>query len=128
MPRSAHDMTTYNFNFGVQYQFPHEAVLSVAWVGSRGLRLTFSNNVPDLNQLSLQTLAQNQNSLLNMVPFPYANAITDPNAPWYGATQVPQWVMLQKYPQFPMASEIKAEAESSTGATPWETPSITRCK
>jgi hypothetical protein len=100
VPRKAHDMTSYNFNFGVQYQFPHETVLSAAWVGSRGLRLTFSNNVPDLNQLSLQTLAQNQNTLLNMVPFPYANAITDPNAPWYGATQVPQWVMLEKYPQF----------------------------
>jgi Carboxypeptidase regulatory-like domain len=100
VPRKAPDMTTYNFNFGVQYQFPHEAVLSVAWVGSRGLRLTYSNNTPDLNQLSIQTLQQNQNTLLNMVPFPYTNAITNPNAPWYGATQVPQWVMLQSYPQF----------------------------
>jgi hypothetical protein len=64
------------------------------------LRLTFGNNVPDLNQLSLQTLAQYGGNLTNMVPFPYTNAITNPNAPWYGATQVPQWVMLQKYPQF----------------------------
>jgi hypothetical protein len=100
VPRKAPDMTTYNFNFGFQYQFPHDAVLSVAWVGSRGLRLTFGNNVPDLNQLSLQTLAQYGGNLTNMVPFPYTNAITNPNAPWYGATQVPQWVMLQKYPQF----------------------------
>jgi hypothetical protein len=100
VPRHAPDMTTYNFNFGMQYALPYESVLSVAWVGSRGLRLTFGNNVPDLNQLSLQTLSQNQNNLLNMVPFPYTNAITNPNAPWYGATQVPQWVMLEKYPQF----------------------------
>lgn len=100
VPHAAPDMTTYNFNFGFQYQFPHQTILSVAWVGSRGLHLTFSNNVPDLNQLSLETIAQYGNNLSNMVAYPYANAITNPNAPWYGATQVPQWVMLQKYPQF----------------------------
>ncbi|HTZ76033.1 MAG TPA: TonB-dependent receptor [Candidatus Aquilonibacter sp.] len=100
VPHSAPEMTTYNFNFGVQYQFPYQTVLSVAWVGSRGLHLTFSNNVPDLNELSIETMAANQNTLLNTVPFPYTNAITDPTAPLYGVTQVPEWVMLQKYPQF----------------------------
>jgi hypothetical protein len=100
VPHSAPEMTTYNFNFGLQYQFPHQTVLSVAWVGSRGLHLTFSNNVPDLNELSIETLAANQNTLTNTVPFPYTAAITDPTAPLYGVTQVPQWVMLEKYPQF----------------------------
>ena len=100
VPHTAPEMTTYNFNFGVQYQFPHQTVLSVAWVGSRGLHLTFSNNAPDLNELSIETLAANQANLLNTVPFPYTNAITDPTAPLYGVTQVPEWVMLQKYPQF----------------------------
>jgi len=100
VPRSAPDMTTYNFNFGFQYEFPHQTVLSVAWVGSHDLYLPFANNVPDLNQLSLETIAKYGNNLLNMVPYPYANAITNPNAPWYGATEVPQWVMLEQYPQF----------------------------
>lgn len=100
VPHSAPEMTTYNFNFGVQYQFPYQTVLSVAWVGSRGLHLTFSNNAPDLNEISIETLAANQANLLNTVSFPYTNAITDPTAPLFGVTQVPQWVMLQKYPQF----------------------------
>ena len=46
---------TYNFNFGVEYEFPHEIVLSVGYVGSRGLHLPFAT--VDLNQLSLSTLA-----------------------------------------------------------------------
>jgi hypothetical protein len=100
VPHSAPEETTYNFNFGVQYQFPHQTVLSVAWVGSRGLHLAFSNNVPDLNELSIETLSSNQNSLLNTVAFAYKNAITDPTAPLFGVSQVPEWVMLQKYPQF----------------------------
>jgi hypothetical protein len=77
-----------------------QTIVSAAWVGSRGLHLTFSNNVPDLNAISLQTIARYGDSLSDMVAFPYANAINNPNAPWYGATQVPRWVMLQKYPQF----------------------------
>ncbi|MGH9466690.1 MAG: TonB-dependent receptor, partial [Terriglobales bacterium] len=94
------DMAAYNFNFGLQYEFPSETVVSVAWVGSRGLHLIMSNNAPDLNGLRLNTIEKYQGNLLNMVNYPDAAAITDPTAPWYGATQVPQWVMLQPYPQF----------------------------
>jgi hypothetical protein len=45
----------YNFNFGVEYEFPHEVVLSVGYVGSRGLHLPLAS--VDLNQLPLSTLA-----------------------------------------------------------------------
>src|SRR6185437_6021978 len=46
--------TTYDFNFGLEYQFPHEVVLSVGYVGSRGLYIPFG--VIDLNTLSLATI------------------------------------------------------------------------
>jgi hypothetical protein len=114
VPHIAPDMTTYNFNFGVQYEFAHETILSVAWVGSRGLHLTFSNNAPDLNQLPLQQIAQNGNNLLNMVPYPDANAITSPDAPWYGATMVPQFVTLEEYPQFSYGNP-----EAGSGVLDW---------
>jgi hypothetical protein len=45
----------YNFNFGVEYEFPHEIVFSAGYVGSRGLHLPFAT--VDLNQLPLSTLA-----------------------------------------------------------------------
>ncbi len=113
------EMTTYNFNFGFQYQFPGQTILSVAWVGSHGLFLPFANNVPDLNELSLGTIAQNQNNLLNMVNFPYTAAITDPTAPWYGATQVPQWVMLQKFPQFSFGQNNQGGSGVLEWGAPW---------
>lgn len=116
VPRIAPDMTTYNFNFGLQYEFPGQTLLSVAWVGSRGLHLTFSNNAPDLNTISLQQIARYGNNLTNMVPYPYTNAITNPDAPWYGATQVPQWVMLQRFPQF---SFDGAGQQEGSGVMDW---------
>jgi hypothetical protein len=116
------ELTTYNFNFGVQYQFRHEVILSVAWVGSRGLHLPFSNQGnTDLNSLSLGTFAKYQNNLLNMVPYPYAPAITNPNAPWFGATQVPLWVMLQKFPQFSYDASPNS-AGGGSGVLEWGVP------
>ncbi|MGB8009895.1 MAG: TonB-dependent receptor [Terriglobales bacterium] len=47
---------TYNFNFGVEYEFPHEIVFSAAYVGSRGLFLPFGS--VDLNQLTLSQINQ----------------------------------------------------------------------
>ncbi len=117
------ELTTYNFNFGVQYQFRNQVILSVAWVGSRGLHLPFSNQGnTDLNSLSLGTIAQYQGNLLNMVPYPYAAAITNPDAPWLGATQVPKWVMLEKFPQFsygPSPNSVGAGSGVLEWGVPW---------
>ncbi|MGA9475494.1 MAG: carboxypeptidase regulatory-like domain-containing protein [Terriglobales bacterium] len=49
---------TYNFNFGVEYEFPHDYVFSVGYVGSRGLFLPLGVPVVDLNQLTLSQINQ----------------------------------------------------------------------
>lgn len=96
---------TYNFNFGVEYQFPHEFVLSAGYVGSRGLFLPLG--VLDLNQLPLGVIASNGASLCVdtsdpncvMVPNTWAGIQPSTNAN-SGSGTVPLWVSLQQYPQF----------------------------
>jgi hypothetical protein len=98
-------LTTYNFNFGVEYEFPHQTILSVAYVGSRGLHMPLGN--VDVNSLSLQTIGKYGASLCVdtsdpacvMVPNQWAVVQPPANAN-YGADSVPQWVALQTYPQF----------------------------
>ncbi len=101
---SIRTVTTYNFNFGVEYELPHEVVVSAAYVGSRGLFLPLGK--ADLNDLDLATIAQYGASLCAyaepscvMVPNTWA-AIQPPTNANYGAATVPLWVSLQKYPQF----------------------------
>jgi hypothetical protein len=53
--------TIYNYNFALEYELPHQVVVTAGYVGSRGAFLPF-NNV-DLNQLSLPTIARYGNSL-----------------------------------------------------------------
>ena len=48
--------TTYNFNFAVEYELPHQVVVTAGYVGSRGLFLPLGN--VDLNTLDLGTIAQ----------------------------------------------------------------------
>jgi hypothetical protein len=101
---SPRTLTTYNFNFGIEYQFPHETILSAAYVGSRGLFLPLGS--VDLNQFSLQTL-QHYGTSLCVVPD--STCVMVPNK-WeaiqpstngnYGLSTVPLWVALQPYPQF----------------------------
>jgi hypothetical protein len=97
--------TTYNFNFGVEYELPHQVVVSAAWVGSRGLFLPL--NTVDLNDLSLATIAQNGASLCVDTSDPACVMVANTWAPIqpptnanFGAAEVPLWVSLQKYPQF----------------------------
>jgi hypothetical protein len=103
--RSQRTPTTYNFNFGVEYELPHQVVVSAGYVGSRGLFLPLVS--VDLNQLDLGTIAKYGASLCVdtsdpscvMVPNTWA-AIQPPTNSNYGEDTVPLWVSLQKYPQF----------------------------
>jgi hypothetical protein len=58
MLHSQNTPVTYNFNFGVEYEFPDDYVLSVGYVGSRGLFLPLGASVVDLNQLTLAQINQ----------------------------------------------------------------------
>ncbi len=96
--------TIYNYNFALEYELPHQVVVTVGYVGSRGLFLPFES--VDLNQLDLGTIARYGASLCV-----YNNpaCVTVPNkwAPiqpatneWAGQANVPLYVSLEQYPQF----------------------------
>lgn len=103
--RTQRTPTVYNYNFGVENQFPREFVLSLAYVGSRGLFLPFQSF--DLNTLSLATIQKygyslcvdTSNPACRMVPNIWAPIQPSTNAN-YGAATVPLWVALQEFPQF----------------------------
>ncbi len=103
--RSEKTPTTYDFNLGFEWQMPHEVVLRMAYVGSRGLFVPFFSI--DLNTLSLATIQQYGASLCVNTASPSCQMV---NNTWqaiqpgtnanYGSSTVPLWVSLQKYPQF----------------------------
>ncbi|MCI0718789.1 MAG: carboxypeptidase regulatory-like domain-containing protein [Acidobacteria bacterium] len=97
MQRSQPEPSAYNWNFGIQYELPHGFLVSTAYVGSRGLHQIAGIN---LNQLSLEQIAQYGPSLNDQVPNPYLNAITNPSAPFYNRSTIPRWQALAPYPQF----------------------------
>ncbi len=93
--------TIYNYNFALEYELPHQVVVTAGYVGSRGLFLPF-NNV-DLNQLGLATIARYGNSLC-VVSAPSC-MVTNAgpvslNSNFSGQATVPQWATLQPFPQF----------------------------
>ena len=97
--------TTYDFNFGLEYQFPHEVVLSVGYVGSRGLYIPFG--VIDLNTLSLATIQKYGAALCVDTSDPACQTVPNTWAPIqpatnanFGSATVPLWVSLQDFPQF----------------------------
>jgi hypothetical protein len=90
--------TTYNFNFGLEYELPRQVILSVGYVGSRGLFLPLSNI--DLNTLDLATIGANQSALLNATVANQWEAIQPATNSNYGSSTVPLFVSLQQYPQF----------------------------
>jgi hypothetical protein len=120
--RSQPELTAYSYNLGLEYEFPGQTTLSAAWVAMRGLHLQFarydSNAIEDFDKLPLETIEQYQGTMLNPVPYPYEAAITNPAAPWYGHSTVPQWVMLGKYPQFSNGTSPNSGGVQEWGA-PW---------
>jgi hypothetical protein len=98
---SQRTLTTYNFNFGLEYELPHQVVVSAAYVGSRGLFLPLGN--ADLNVLDLATIAKYGNSLCiqtnpSCVMMPNTGPVSlNPN---FSGPTVPLWATLQQYPQF----------------------------
>ncbi len=98
MLRSQRTPTTYNFNFGVEYELPHQVVLNAGYVGSRGLFIPLGT--ADQNELDLGTIAQYQSALLSStVPNQWA-AIQPSTNSNYGSPTVPLWVSVQQFPQF----------------------------
>jgi hypothetical protein len=103
--RTQRTPTTYNFNLGVEYEFPRQVILSVAYVGSRGLFMPF--NTVDLNDPSFATLQKygaslcvdTSNAACAMVPNKWA-AIQPSTNGFFGATTVPLWAAIQPFPQF----------------------------
>lgn len=99
---SQRTLTTYNYNFGLEYELPHQVVVSAAYVGSRGLFLPLGS--VDLNLLDLATIAKYGNSLCiqtnpSCVMMPNTGPVSlNPN--FTGSTTVPLWATLQQYPQF----------------------------
>jgi hypothetical protein len=98
MLHSQRTPTTYNFNFGWEYEFPHQVVLSAGYVGSRGLFLPLGS--VDLNQLDLGTIASNGPALLNSNVINQWAAIQPATNANSGSATVPLWVSLQEFPQF----------------------------
>ena len=98
--RSQRTPVTYNFNFGLEYELPHQVIVSLGYVGSRGLFLPLAS--VDLNQLSLGAIQKYGTSLCVVPAASCMVPNTGPvslNSNFTGAT-VPLWATLQPYPQF----------------------------
>jgi Carboxypeptidase regulatory-like domain len=90
---------TYDYNFGLEYQFPAGYVLSVAYVGEHGLYQPLAFGA-DLNYLPLSTIERYQGALLNnMVPDKW-ESIWPTTSPFYGQSTVPMYLSVEPYPQF----------------------------
>ena len=99
--RSQRTPATYNFNFGLEYELPHQVVVSVGYVGSRGLFLPL--NSVDLNQLSLEQIQRFGFSLCVDPSLPQCQMVPDTgpvslNSNFSGA--VPLWATLEQFPQY----------------------------
>lgn len=99
--RSQRTPTTYNYNFALEYELPHQVVVTLGYVGSRGLFLPFSN--VDLQQLSLAQIAQYGSSLCVVSAPSCMVPNTGPvslNPNFSGQPTVPRWAAIQPFGQY----------------------------
>jgi hypothetical protein len=101
--RSQRTPATYNFNFGLEYELPHQVVVSVGYVGSRGLFLPLGG--VDLNQLSLQQIQKFGPGLCVDPSLPQCQMVPNAgpvslNPNFTGQATVPLWAVLQQFPQY----------------------------
>jgi len=101
--RTQRTTATYNFNFGLEYELPHQVVLSVGYVGSRGLFLPLGG--VDLNQLSLEQIQRFGPSLCVDSSLPQCQMVPNAgpvslNPNFAGQATVPLWAVLQQFPQY----------------------------
>ncbi len=96
MLHSQRTQETYNFNFGLEYEFPHEIVLSVAYVGSRGLFLPME--VADLNQLTVSQINQLYNAGASQAQFIAAEPFPQFSTGSISITGQTNGVMVHGYP------------------------------
>ena len=101
--RSQRTPATYNFNFGLEYELPHQVVVSAAYVGSRGLFLPLGS--VDLNQLSLEQIQKFGFSLCVDPSLPQCQMVPNAgpvslNPSFAGSATVPLWAALQQFPQY----------------------------
>ena len=98
MLHSQRTQTTYNFNFGMEWQIPAGYVFSIGYVGSRGLFLPFG--AVDLNQLSLAQIGQYKQGLVDtLVPNKY-EALQPATNGNYGSATAPLFTQVEAFPQF----------------------------
>ena len=96
---SQREPLTYNFNFGLEYELPHQVIVSLGYVGSRGLFLPLAS--VDLNELSIATIQKYNTSLCVSGASTCMVTNTGPVSlnSNFGA-KVPLWATLQQFPQF----------------------------
>ena len=101
--RSQRTPRVYNYNFALEYELPHQVVVTAGYVGSRGLFLPFST--VDLNDFSLEQIqgfgaslcVDPSNPACQMVPNTGPVSL-NPN--FTGQATVPLWAALQPFPQY----------------------------
>ena len=104
--RSQRTPRVYNYNFALEYELPHQVVVTAGYVGSRGLFLPFST--VDLNDLSLEQIqafgaslcVDPSNPACQTVPFTGPVSLNPNLDPASTGLPVPLWAALQAFPQY----------------------------
>ena len=91
----------YNWNVGLQQSIGRGLLLSLAYVGSRGIHQISGIG---LNQLSLEQIGQYNSQLGTQVANPYLDVITDPTSPIYRKATIPFYQAVTYYPQYSSGS------------------------